>query len=538
MGEVRTKKQKKKIEYTFDQAKVDHVIGWIETYCTHPVGDLQGHPLVIPEWYKADFIRPFFGWKKPNGKRRYQEAYLEIGSGNAKSTLGTAVALYFLCADGQMSPRVYSVAGSREQAGIIFNAAKIMVQQNEDLSSAISIFQTSLVIKSEFGMGIFKALSADMKLQEGLNPTAVLLDETHVQKNGDLYNGLKKNFPKRAEPAFISMTTAGVKYTWAEEVHDKAVKVRDGLINAPGFLSIIYAADLDGDDFDEAQWKMANPGWDYLNIELLRQEAEDAKESSTGLSAFRRYHLNKWVGAKVQWLSDDLWMRGTAGEEVRIEDLKGRHCMVGTDFGSTRDTTAAVFVFPPIKPGERWKVLTRIYMPEPTLLKRIDQDMWQFLDWKDQGYLITTPLKLQDYETIRQDIEMIGRYCVIDMIAYDAWNANETVQYLEAAGLKMMAYGLGHKYTNAPMDKIESLLTQDMIEHSGHPVLRWMNSNTEAEMKGQLKRPTKSSEKANNDGMVALIVAIGAWIILQSEPPKPERDFTNVIKRPPPTIKT
>lgn len=525
------KKGAKKIEYTFDQAKVDHVIGWIETYCTHPVGDLQGQPLIIPEWYKRDFIAPFFGWKKPNGKRKHQEAYLEIGSGNAKSTLGTAVALYFLCADGQMSPRVYSVAGSRDQAGIIFNAAKIMVQQNEDLSAAIQIFQTSLVIKSEFGMGIFKALSADMKLQEGLNPTAVLMDETHVQKDGNLYNGLKKNFPKRAEPAFISMTTAGIKYTWAEELHDKAVKVRDGQLNAPGFLSIIYAADLDGDDFDEEQWKLANPGWDYLNIELLRQEAEDAKESSTGLAAFRRYHLNKWTGAKVQWLSDDLWMRGTAGEEVRIEDLKGRHCYVGLDMGSKHDTTAAVFAFPPIKSGERWKILTRIYLPEPTLVKRVDNEAWQFVDWKDQGYIITTPREMQDYESIRADIESIGKQCVIDMIAYDAWNANETVQYLEAAGLKMLPYGMGFKYMNAPMDKLESLVRDAMIEHSGNPVLRWMNTNTEAEMNGDMKRPTKSSDKARIDGMVALIVAIGCWIILQAEPVKHPREIIVSIKR-------
>jgi phage terminase large subunit-like protein len=371
-----------------------------------------------------------------------------------------------------------------------------------------------------------------MKLQEGLNPTAVLLDETHVQKDGSIYNGLKKNFPKRAEPVFISMTTAGIKYTWAEELHDKAVKVRDGIIDAPGFLPIIYAADLDGDDWDEEQWKMANPGWDYLNIELLRQEAADAKESSTGLSAFRRYHLNKWVGAKVQWLSDDLWMRGTAGEQVRIEDLKGRHCMVGTDFGSTRDTTAAVFVFPPVSKGERWKVLTRVYMPDDTLMKRADSDMPQFLDWKDDGYIITTPKPLQDYESIRADIEMIGRYCVIDTISYDAWNANETVQYLEAAGLKTMAYGLAPKYTNAPMDKIESLLHEDMIEHSGHPVLRWMCGNTEAEVNAAgLKRPNKSSEKANNDAMVAFIMAVGAWIILQAEPVKQAREIVVSIKR-------
>jgi phage terminase large subunit-like protein len=217
---------------------------------------------------------------------------------------------------------------------------------------------------------------------------------------------------------------------------------------------------------------------------------------------------------------------------VRVEDLKGRHCYVGLDLGSTRDTTAAVFVFPPVANGERWKILTRIYLPEPTLLKRVDNEAWQFIDWRDQGYIITTPSELQDYEFIRNDIETIGKTCVIDSIAYDAWNANETVQFLEAAGLKMEAYGLQYKYTNAPMDKLESLLIENKIEHSGHPVLRWMNSNTEAQMSGDLKRPTKSSAGAKIDGMVALIVAIGMWIIDQSEPIKKAREIVVSIKRP------
>jgi hypothetical protein len=59
-----------------------------------------------------------------------------------------------------------------------------------------------------------------------------------------------------------------------------------------------------------------------------------------------------------------------------------------------------------------------------------------------------------------------------------------------------------------------------------------MNTNTEAQMSGDFKRPVKSSDKGRIDGMVALIVAIGTWIILQAEPIKQAREIVVSIKRP------
>ena len=139
---------------------------------------------------------------------------MEVASGNAKSTLGICVALYCLCADGQNSPRVYCVAGSKEQARIIFNGAKMMVQGNPELSGAIEIFRDSLVFKHpEYGLGTMTVISADGDLQQGLNPTAIFFDELHVQPDSYLYDSLKKNFPKRdfaalvcSNPKFPSLT--------------------------------------------------------------------------------------------------------------------------------------------------------------------------------------------------------------------------------------------------------------------------------------------------------------------------------------------
>ena len=548
MGQQRTKTVKNGSEsgdkYYHDQDKVNHVIEWIAKFCSHPTGDLQGQPMIMPEWFVKDVITPAFGTKKVhNGKRRYQEVYMEVASGNAKSTLGICVALYCLCADGQNSPRVYCVAGSKEQARIIFNGAKMMVQNNPDLAAAIEIFRDSLVFKHpDNGLGTMTVISADGDLQQGLNPTAIFFDEVHVQPNSYLYDSLKKNFPKRKEPWIWELTTAGVNFTFAAELHDKAVGVKAGTIKADGLLPILYAADLEADDFDEEQWKLANPGWDYLNIELLRQEAEDAKKSATGLAAFRRYHLNKWAGATVTFISDTTWMLGTAvngsdeadmrafrKEFLSIEALKGRKCYVGLDFSTNRDTTAAVFGFPPIDEGERMKIFRRVYIPRESLDERIRSETAAYLDWFEHNEIVVTEGSRQDQEAIFADLEFLFKQFKILCVAYDRYNADMIISRFEAQGIETKPYKQDYIDMNTPMKKLDTMAVNGMLEHGGDPVLRWQCGNLEAKTRtiggSEYIMPTKANDKARIDGMVALIIMIGIWIWKEREAEEIEKSL-------------
>ena len=519
MAKTRTRTTKSQSEeagkYWFDQEKVDHVIGWIEEYCTHPKGVLTGQPLILPRWIKEDVIAPAFGWKKQDGRRKHTIVYVEVPRGNAKSTLGTAIGLYLFMADGEKTPEVYCAAGSKDQAGKVFEPAKIMVLQNEVLKEEIRVFNSSLYDEQTFG--VMKVISADGGQQHGHNASAVIFDELHVQKKPDLYEALTTGLIKREQPLILIFTTAGIQGSFAEEIHNYAVKVRDGLVTDDRFLPVIYAADIEGDDFDEAQWQQANPGWDYLNHDEFRSSAQAAKESAVLRAAFRRYNLNKWSGAAVTWMPDDIWMKGTAGDKVDLSKLAGRKCFVGLDLSSNRDTTAAVFVFPPEEPGERWKIYPRIYIPIKTLYDRADRETVQYLNWAESGDIVQTPGDTQDYEFIRNDIELIGKMVSIQCVGFDAWNANGTVQLLEKAGVPCMAYQQSFRWMSAPMQKLESMIMGGEIEHGGHPVLRWQCSNLQAEDKNDFIRPTKKESKGRIDGMVALIVAIGTWMIKLKE---------------------
>lgn len=87
-------------------------------------GPKAGENLHLEPW-QCFFITTVFGWKKTeNDKRRFNFVYLEIPRGNGKSTLSSAVALYMLCADGELSADVYSFATTRDRRALFLMTQK------------------------------------------------------------------------------------------------------------------------------------------------------------------------------------------------------------------------------------------------------------------------------------------------------------------------------------------------------------------------------------------------------------------------------
>ena len=88
----------------------------------------MGSPFILMDWQKRDIIRPLFGWKREDGTRKYRIAYIEIPRKNGKSTLAAGIALYLLFADREFGAETYSAAADRDQAAIVFETAKSMIE--------------------------------------------------------------------------------------------------------------------------------------------------------------------------------------------------------------------------------------------------------------------------------------------------------------------------------------------------------------------------------------------------------------------------
>ena len=116
---------------------------------------------------------------------------------------------------------------------------------------------------------------------------------------------------------------------------------------------------------------------------------------------------------------------------------------------------------------------------------------------------------------------MFSKPFKIVSVAYDPWNAGQIVSAFEKSGIETKAYKQDYPSMNMPMRQLDNALSKGLIEHGGQPVARWHCSNTESRTRmiggAEYIMPTKSSEMARIDAMVAILIAYGLMIWKQKE---------------------
>ena len=502
---------KKQNKYYFDQDAVDEVVAFFEQGLRHTKGKWAGQPFLLEPW-QLDFITKVFGWKRTaDGLRRYRIVYCEIPKKNGKSTFAAGLALYLLTADGEAGAEVYNAAGDRKQAGIVFDISKQMCEHSPLISGRTQRFRDSIFVPETYAK--YEVVNAEAGTKHGINPSAVIVDELHVQPSRDLYDTLENGVAAREQPLVISITTAGWDRTsicW--ELHEHALKVMAGDLEDDEFLGIIYAADLEDDWTDPAVWKKANPGFGVTIPEsYFAAKCNRAKQIPSHQNAFRRLHLNQWTEQDSRWIATKDWRNCEVG--ISMELMAGRNCFAGGDLSSTRDITAFSFVFPPDDDWPKWLVLHRFYMPESNIQKRNDESKGKYLNWKQHGYIIPTPGNVVDYDFIREDLQLVGENIHIEQMALDRWNAVQLMTQFTNDGLDVVPFGQGFTSMAAPTKELEKLIVSGAIGHDGNPAMNWMigNVSVRQDPAGNMK-PDKAKSSEKIDGVVSTIMALGVAI--------------------------
>jgi hypothetical protein len=128
-------------KYYYDEVSAERPILWIEKYCT----STTGKPFKLLEYQKRDIIRPMFGWKNQDGTFRYRFCYIEIGKGNGKSGLLSALATYLCFAAGEVNAEIYAIANDRKQAGIVHEDIKKIVRANPVLMKKTAVLRDTIL---------------------------------------------------------------------------------------------------------------------------------------------------------------------------------------------------------------------------------------------------------------------------------------------------------------------------------------------------------------------------------------------------------
>ncbi len=501
----------------YDKKKADRAVTFIENLC-HTKGKWAGTPFWLLPW-QEQLIRDIFGIVKPDGNRQFRTAFVEICKKVGKSELAAAIALYLLYADNEPSAEVYGAAADRQQASIVFDVAKQMVEMSPALMKRSKLMGATKRIVNYGNAGYYQVLSAEVGGKHGFSVSGLVFDEIHTQPNRQLYDVLTKgSSDARQNPLHFIITTAGNdRHSIAYELHTKAVDILEGRRVDPTFYPVVYGLKDDEDWEDEANWYKVNPSLGYtVDVERLRDAYREAKQNPADEITFKWLRCNMWVSSTVAWIPDAIYMRGN--EPINMASLEGRDCYAGLDLSSTGDITALVLIFPPRDEDEKFVLLPYFWIPEETIPRRVKANSVPYDIWEKQGYIMSTEGNVIHYDFIEKFImDLSEKYHILE-IAVDRWNATHVIQNLEDNGLTMVPFGQGFASMSAPTKEFYRLLMEGKIIHGGHPVMRWMAGNVvvDTDPAGNIK-VTKAKSKEKIDGIVAAIMALDRAVRHESE---------------------
>ena len=426
------------------------------------------------------------------------------------SELAAAIALYLLYADNEPAAEVFSAAADRQQAGIVFEVARRMIEMTPALMKRSKIMTAGKRVVNYSNSGYYQVVSADVGGKHGYSISGLIFDEIHNQPNRDLWDVLTKGSgDARRQPLHIAITTAGTdKNSICYELHSKALDILNGRKVDPTFYPVVYSLPEDADWSDEANWFKVNPSLGYtVPLDRMRDAFRQAQENPAEENVFRTLRLCQWVGSTVRWIPEHVYEKGSRA--IDLAGLAGRECYAGLDLSSTSDITAFVMVFPPLQEGDPYIAVPHFWLPKETLDLRVRRDKVPYDVWERQGLFHVTEGNVVDYAFVRRTICELGERYHIMEIGVDRWNATQLITELEGDGFTMIPFGQGFKDMSPGTKELEKLLLEGKMIHGGNPVLQWMAGNVVIEIDSASNyKPSKRKSTEKIDGIVAWIMGL------------------------------
>lgn len=489
--------------FWFDAAEAASAVRWIEQRCHHWQDPFTGKRFVLELWQRH-LVEDLVGWKRTDGSLRYRWIYLEVPKGNGKTPFGAVLVLLGLHWSRVEGAEIYSVAGDREQARLVFADVRGMTLQSQELMD-LSVLYTNRVLNPRIEAE-YKVLSAEAPTKHGPRPKLVVFDELHVQPNRKLFDTLKAGVAKRVDSQLVMLTTAGEydeeSLCWQEHEYALATLRPEDGIDDPSYYAVVYAAQPGEDVGDEEVWRRCNPNLGVsISVEGLRDEYRRARLIPAELSSFKQLRLNLWAQESECVIDMEAWRDKCVREPV----YTGR-CFVGMDLSSKLDLTSAVAFFP-----DTCSVLPFFWVPKENLEDRKRRDVFDYPRWVEQGFITTTEGNKVDQRAIRNQIVHLSEEFDLVEVGFDSWNATQMETWLQDEdGIEVTEVRQGSKTLSEPFKEVVGWVLDGELRHGGHPVLTWCAGNLKAR-----RDPNDGWAPAKDplgrkriDGMVALIMAV------------------------------
>ncbi len=484
--------------------RVERVIAFCE-WLPITKGRLAGNRMkLLPS--QVEFIEAVYG-----SDPEVRIAIFSEPRGNGKTGLLSALALcHLLGPEAEERGEIYSAAIDRQQAGILFAEMEAIIVRVPEFHHRVNIqrFHKRIEVLGEDGFGsTYEAISSDARRAHGLAPSLWIYDEMAQIKSREMLDNLMTGMGKRHRSLGMIISTQA-----PDDQHPLSQMIDDGLgDDDPTTYVKLIAADLDANPFDVDVIRSVNPAADhFLDFEELVKQAEQAERMPSFEMRFRNLRLNQRVQAETVFVSQAVWKQN-AGKPVK--DFGKNPVYGGLDLSSTTDLTSLTLA---CEIEKMWHIHQWFWLPEEGLTDKSHIDRVPYLEWRDMGYLSTTPGTAVEYDYVASELRSIFERYNIAKIAFDRWNWKHFEPCLKRAGFpeweleqKFESFGQGYASMSPALRETEALLLARRIRHGSNPILNYCALNAVAQMDPAGNRKlAKNRSTGRIDGMITLAMAV------------------------------
>jgi len=493
------------------------VCAFIETYCLAPEGARVGEPIKLEEFQKKFILQVY---DNPEGTHT---AILSIARKNGKTALIAGLLLAHLCGpEAVQNSQIVSGARSKEQAAIIFELARKMVEMSPVLSKLVRIQPSGKRLIGLRKNVLYKALSAEGTTAHGLSPVLAILDEVGqvVGPTDKFVSAITSAQGAYENPLLIAISTqaptdADMLSVWIDAQRNAA---------DPRTVCHVYEAPKDCDLDDRKAWAAANPAMGkFRSVADIEKQCHQAMEMPANEPEFRNLILNQRVEAVAPFVSASVW-KDNGGECGPIE---GQKVWGGLDLSSVNDLTALVLV------TEDGGVHSEFWLPSEGLVEKSRKDRVPYDLWAKQGYLNTTPGRAVEYEFVSEFLRGLFDRCNVQVLAFDRALFTHLKPWLSKVGFsedeleKFVPYGQGTLSMTPALRELEVKLLNKQLRHSNHPILEMCAKNAQVVGDSGARKFDKRKANRRIDGMVALAMAVGVMPAIEEQ-----GNFDDFIEEP------
>ena len=361
---------------------------------------LLGKPFILEPWEIFITFNLLGFYYKGTDKRRYNEAFIEVGRKNGKTSYIAGLAWAVSIIQRHSGSVCYIVAAALKQALQSFHFLTFSLQYHK-LEKVFEIRDNSFEhsIKYTFqkngkpdGKIEIIAMPSNPDSQDSFNCNFAIADEVAAYKKPAQYNRFKEAQSAYTNKLMIGITTAGDNInSFGYNRQEYAVKVATGLVEDDAFFAFVARADQDEkgnvDYTNPIQHQKANPSYgvtkrpeDMLNASLQAQNDPQQRKDflsrelniyTTAMNAYFDLAEFKASDAQYKWTFDELI-------KLPIEWFGG------ADLSRVHDLTAAALY------GQYNNVdiiITHAFFPITEAARKADEDDIPLFGWQDDGWL-------------------------------------------------------------------------------------------------------------------------------------------------------